>query len=329
MPRHTHSRIAILVGALSCIAVLALAGCGGSAASNASAPDTNHAPSASFGQDGSTGSGGTLATPGSTNTSSAQFLSKTLNIDMTVTDTRKSADEIQTWVATTDARSTSAGTSYSDIGNQLYRVSMTFSVQATLYPQVASYMRDYGEKHGGRLLSYNETVQDLTNDFVDTDSRLTNLRAEQQRLLTFLSQSQSLSDTLQVEQRLTDVEGQIENIEAHLNSISGQVTFYPVTVVLEPASTDVPEGQPWTPLSTLRSALAAALIFAEFLGNVIIWLAVFSVFAIPVIIAIVLWRRYRRAHPRVVATPVYAAAVPPPPAMPGPSWPTPPNPPEQ
>ncbi len=313
MPRLTRPRIAFILGCLMCLAILALAGCGSasSQASNGGAGTTNHAPSTSFGQDGS---GTTLATPG--NTSNAQYLSKTLNIDMTVTDTRKSADEIQTWVAATDSKSASAGTSYSDIGNQLYRVSMTFSVQATLYPQVASYMRDYGEKHGGRLLSYNESVQDLTNDFVDTDSRLTNLRAEQQRLLTFLSQSQSLSDTLQVEQRLTDVEGQIENIEAHLNSISGQVTFYPVTVVLEPASTDTPQGQPWNPGGTLTTALAAALVFAEFLGNVIIWLAVFSVFAIPVIVAITLWRRYRRAHPRRgSAVPAYATVVQPPPMM--------------
>ena len=65
-------------------------------------------------------------------------------------------------------------------------------------------------------VSYNETVQDETNDFLDTQSRLTNLRAEQPRLLTLLSQAQNLGDTLQVEQRLTDVEGQIENIEVHL-----------------------------------------------------------------------------------------------------------------
>ena len=205
---------------------------------------TAHAPSASFGQDTS---GSAASTPGTATT--VQYLAKTLNIDMTVSDTRKSADEIQTWVATTDPKSTSAGSSYEDLGNKLYRVSLTFSVEASLYPQVASYMRDYGEKHGGRLLSYNETVQDETNDFVDTQSRLTNLRAEQQRLLTLLSQAQNLGDTLQVEQRLTDVEGQIENIEAHLNQLSGQVTYYPVTVVLEPVSTDTTTSQaaPWDP----------------------------------------------------------------------------------
>ena len=39
---------------------------------------------------------------------------------------------------------------------------------------------------------------------------LTNLRGEQQRLLTLMGQAQSLSDVLTIEQRLTDVEGQIE-----------------------------------------------------------------------------------------------------------------------
>jgi hypothetical protein len=313
--RTTGHRLAILAG---CFAILVLAGCGGasSGASSTSNGSAQHAPSASFGQGGSDA---TAATPGAT--SSAQYLNKTLNVDMTVTDTRESADEIQTWVAATDPKSLSAGSHFDDIGDKLYRVSLTFSVQAALYPQIATYVRNYGEKHGGRLLSYNESVQDLTNDFVDTQSRLTNLRAEQQRLLTLLSQAQNLSDTLQVEQRLTDVEGQIENIEAHLNAISGQITFYPVTVVLEPVATDTgtPQPQPWNPGGTLGSALAAALIFAEFLANVLIWLVVFSVFLLPVIAIVVLWRRYRRAHPRpVAAVPVYATAVSPPPVMPGP-----------
>src|SRR5262249_55218807 len=153
----------------------------------------------------------------------------------------------------------------------------------------ASYMRDYGEKHGGRLVSYNENVQDVTNDFVDSQSRLANLRTEQQRLQTLLSKAQNLGDILQVEQRLTDVEGQIENIEAHLNQLGGQVTYYPVTVVLEPVATDTPPtpAEPWNPASTLRSALSAALVFGEFLANVLIWLVVFSVFLIPVLVALV------------------------------------------
>lgn len=315
MFRFTRHRIVILA---ACLVVVALAGCGAAneTSSPSSAGSSAHAPSASFGQDTS---GSAASTPGTA--TSVQYLSKTLNVQMTVTDTRKSADEIQNWVAATDPKSTSAGSSYEEISDKLYRVSLTFSVQATLYPQIAAYMRDYGEKHGGRLVSYNESVQDVTNDFVDAQSRLSNLRTEQQRLQALLSKAQNLSDTLQIEQRLTDVEGQIENIEAHLNQLSGQVTYYPVTVVLEPVATDTPVGpaEPWNPGNTLGSALSAALVFAEFLVNVLIWVVVFSVFLVPVVAAFVLWRRYRRAHPRSGrAAPAYATAVPPPPTMPGP-----------
>ena len=70
-------------------------------------------PSASFGQDTS---GSAASTPGTATT--VQYLAKTLNIDMTVTDTRKSADEIQTWVTATDPKSTSAGSSYEDLGDK-------------------------------------------------------------------------------------------------------------------------------------------------------------------------------------------------------------------
>src|SRR6266849_446101 len=71
-----------------------------------------------------------------------QYLIKTLKVDLNVKDTRKVADNLLTWITRTDPRATSTGTDYEQVGDNLYNVSLTFSVQATLYPQVYRYLRD-------------------------------------------------------------------------------------------------------------------------------------------------------------------------------------------
>src|SRR5207249_4568335 len=136
-----------------------------------------------------------------------RYLIKTLNINMEVPDTQQVASNLQAWISTTDPLSTADNINYDQVGNNLYNVSMTFSVQATLYPRIESYLNAYPAQHHGRLLNTSKTTQDVTGDYVDTQSRLRNLRAEQGRLLTLLGHAQALSDILSIDQRLTDVEG--------------------------------------------------------------------------------------------------------------------------
>jgi len=146
---------------------------------------------------------------------------------------------------------------------------------------------------------------------VDTTSRLKNLRTEQDRLLALLSQAKSLSDTLAIEQRLTDVEGQIEQIEAHLNALNGQTTFYMVTITLAPVYTPAPDSPsaPWNPGQTFHDALAAALGFGQGLISVLIWLATFAMYLIPVVVIFLLVRRWRRARAAERPAPAIAPAV--------------------
>ena len=75
---------------------------------------------------------------------------------------------------------------------------MTFSVTSAQYPQIEEYLAGYAQQHGGKLTSLHESVQDVTNDYVDTQSRLTNLRGRTtERLLTLLSNTSTLGTLLQ------------------------------------------------------------------------------------------------------------------------------------
>jgi len=295
--------------------LLLLAGCGaGTSAttgSSVSMPSSDQAAFATNGQQhvsntaSSNNSGGVAVSSGSKQSqlptaSGPQYLIKTLKVSMVVKDTRSVASAIQAWISTTDPRSSTAGSDYEATGDNLYNVSLTFAVQAALYPQIYNYLRDYVPKQGGQLQSFTETVQDATNDYVDTQSRLKNLRVEQQRVQTLLSQTQSLNDTLAVEQKLTDVEGQIESTEEHLSQLTNQVTFYTISLTLQPTATapaPTPPPTGWSAGQVFHDAFSASLAFAQGLANFLIWLFAFSFYLVP--LALILWFVWRvRSRPR-------------------------------
>src|SRR6266566_3306506 len=277
----------VLQGSLGILVILALllVACGGSTTSGGSAAPMA-APIRQSGNSSSQGSGSSSGKPTNSSTSiGPQYLIKALQVNMLVKDTRQVASELQSWIATTDPRSTSVGIDYEQTGDNLYTVTMTFSVTSTQYPQIEEYLAGYAQQHGGKLVSLHESVQDVTNDYIDTRSRLTNLRGEQQRLLILLSNTTALGDIITVESKLTDVEGQIEDIEAHLNALKNQTSFYTVTIDLQPmtsATPPPPPPTPWNPGQVLHDSWSAAMGFAQGLATLLIWLVILSIYLIPV-----------------------------------------------
>jgi Domain of unknown function (DUF4349) len=239
----------------------------------------------------------TSASPGATQL----YLIKSLNITMEVKDTQRVASDLQAWMSTTDPLATADNINYEQVGDNLYNVSMTFSVQAALYPRIENYLNSYPALHNGRLISTTKSTQDVTGDYVDTQSRLKNLHGEQDRLLTLLSHASALGDILAIDQRLTDVEGQIEQIDAHLNQLNGQVSFYTIAINLQPSQVVLsPPPAPWSPARIWQDAVGAAGAFTQVLATIVIWLAVFSVYVIPLALIVWLvlcWRRWHIARP--------------------------------
>jgi hypothetical protein len=276
------------------IAMMVLAGCGGAtngALSTAAGPANS---SSSQGQSSSGGSTTTKSTtPGSQN-SGPPYLVKSLQVTVEVKDTRATAGTILAWIMATDPKSTTMGQQYTDAGDGVYNVTVQVSVQATLYPQIEQYLKDYPAKNGGTLLSLQENVTDVTNDYISTQAQIATLQTEHQRLLALLSQASSLSDILSLDQQLTTVEGQLQQIESHQQALVGEVTFYNITVNLQSNGLPPAIQSGFSFGGTLHDAWNAAIIFAGWLAVLAIWLAVFSIFVLPVVAVILLIRRIRR-----------------------------------
>ena len=296
----------------SAILMLAMlvAACGGeSTSTGAGMPVNAPAQSSDNANSSSNANGSTSSSPSKSPVGAPQqYLIKSFNINMQVKDTRRVAADLQAWISATDPLSLVTNVNYQQVDQNLYSVSLAFSVQASLFPSIENYLNSYPGQHGGKLLNVAMNTQDVSGDYIDSQSRLTNLKAEQQRLLTLEGNAQALSDVLAIDQQLTNVEGQIEQLDAHLNDLKSQTTFYNVTVSLQPAEVPVtpPPGSSWSFGAIWQGAINAVKVVAQALATIAVWLLVFCVYIVPLALIIWLARRWWRARAlkaRPTATP--------------------------
>jgi hypothetical protein len=111
-----------------------------------------------------------------------------------------------------------------------------------------------GDVNGtGTVLQSEQRTEDVTDQLVDINARLRNLRAERDRLRELYQQANDTEAILKVERRLSEVQTQIERLEARKESLNRRVALSTVTVELvEPRPDPVPgAGEQWydTPLT--------------------------------------------------------------------------------
>ncbi|MGB9958574.1 DUF4349 domain-containing protein [Haloferax prahovense] len=74
--------------------------------------------------------------------------------------------------------------------------------------------------------------QDVTDQLVDIEARLSNLRAQRDRLRELYESANTTEDVLAVEERLTEVQTEIERLEAQKQSLEDRVALSTVRVSL-------------------------------------------------------------------------------------------------
>ena len=75
------------------------------------------------------------------------------------------------------------------------------------------------------IVSSRKTVEDVTLNYVATESRVKALQTEETRLLELLAKADSLDDLLTVEARLTEVRTELEEVTSALRVLENQVDY--------------------------------------------------------------------------------------------------------
>jgi hypothetical protein len=103
-----------------------------------------------------------------------------------------------------------------------------------------------GAQSVGRVDSATSDQQDVTDQMVDLNARIENLEVERERLRQLYENASDTEDVLAVERRLSEVQGEIERLEAKRQSLRDRVALSTVTVELHeprPDPTPVPRTQ--------------------------------------------------------------------------------------
>jgi hypothetical protein len=97
----------------------------------------------------------------------------------------------------------------------------------------------------GELISKTSDAQDVTEEFVDTEARLKNLKAEEAVLNKLLQEkAQNTADLLAFRQQITSVREQIERYEARLKTLSRLTSLTTIDVIMREDKKFVPDSAP-------------------------------------------------------------------------------------
>ncbi len=133
---------------------------------------------------------------------------------------------------------------------------------------------------------YNESIngQDVTDQYIDTESRIRLLKLEQGKLEAYLSKINNLDEIFKIESRLTEIRQDIERLTGNLNKLSSLVELSTITLTLNeryPGFDDKPKTLSYGErlLDHLKSSLEDVVVF---LGDML----VFIVGAIPFLVVV-------------------------------------------
>jgi len=132
------------------------------------------------------------------------------------------------------------------------------------------------------------TAKDVTEEYVDLEAQLSNLLATEAQYLALLEKAETVEEMLKVQKELSNVRGQIEQIE-------GRMKYLEQTSETSLIEIDLQEtkglAEPWSASAVLKAAVRGLTTFGRGLATVLIWLGIFCWAWVP---PLVIWLRRRR-----------------------------------
>lgn len=151
-----------------------------------------------------------------------------------------------------------------------------------------------------KVLDETASGEDVSNQFVDLQSQVTNLEATRERIKSFLADAKTVDEALRINTELANVEAQIEQIKGQMNYLQDRSAFSTITINFEPVlpeeltptPTPSPTPNPWNPGETFTNAKNTVTYAYQGIIDFLIWLLVVLVpiFAPPVLIVWALWK---------------------------------------
>jgi hypothetical protein len=198
-------------------------------------------------------------------------------LDLVVPDTEKALAEIENVVSEMDGFIVES--SVYQYGESK-RASVQLRIPAEKLDQALGHFRDLATE----VRSENVSGQDVTDEYVDLQSRLRSKEATEAKLLEFLEEAEDTEAALAVYAELERIQTDIEVIKGRMQYLEQSAAMSSVSIELTPDELAQPiEIGGWHPEGTLRDSVEALIRVLQFLVDALI---VIVVVVLPVVIVV-------------------------------------------
>ncbi len=159
---------------------------------------------------------------------------------------------------------------------------ITYRVPASRWEDALASLRGLATKVVGEETQATE----VGGQIVDLEARLRNLRASEQVLVDIAKGTGKVSDLLEVEARITDVRGQIEQLDGQRSQLEDQVAYGTLVTTYGLEIVQVQQtAQGWNPGSDVDGATATLIGAGQTIVSGAIW---FGIVWLPVVLVLLL-----------------------------------------
>jgi hypothetical protein len=213
---------------------------------------------------------------------------KTAELGIHAEDVRESAARAQQVAAQFGG---SALNSHISRGYGSVSASLVLSVPSPEFEKALEELRGLGKK----VTTDTVRGEDVTEEFVDLESRERNLLAAERSLLELYDRAQSVNDALSIERELTIIRGEIEQVQGRMQYLEQRTAYSQITLSIQPVVQPAKPPPAWSPAHVVSRAWDASLSVLRALATVVLSAIVFGWWLAPALVAgFVWWRRRTR-----------------------------------
>jgi hypothetical protein len=242
---------------------------------------------------------------------SNRMIIKNADVRLMVKDTDVAIDRATQIIGDAGGYIVSSRVWYQDYyGNNLKYAAITIGIPVDEFERTLVRLRDLAV----RVVDEVASGDDVTEQYVDLQSQLTNLEATRARIQDFLKDAKTVDEALRINQELANIESQIEQIKGRMNYLNDRSAYSTITINFEPefpvlTPTPTPTAHPtatpvpWKPGDTFDEAKKTVTVAYQGIADFLIWIGVVIV---PILLPIglmlwAIWKLMNRKSVKVVS----------------------------
>ena len=206
------------------------------------------------------------------------------NVDSAINKIAARADEVGGYLVSSN-KTSPEGLSTGDI---------SIRVPSDRLSETLEFLRDLSVK----VVSENISGQDVTDQYVDVEERLATLNETKARYEEILTNATDINDILNITQQILYIQDQIDYYTGQLEYLDATASSSLITVYLSTDELQLPYSpdQPWRPNVIFKYAVRSLVQNLQDLGSLIIWVFVYAVVWVPLVLAVLFFKRQRKTR---------------------------------